>query len=371
MYSLPITTYTDYWRATKTWTSYIGGLAVFAVGTHYSPLDIPKNPQPMQLPIQQTIQSLNDKKIDLEIASASPKWTEIKGTVRQSELVQLKLNKPGSEASSWRVLGQNALKPSTISGEIFSQPEPDLSGGNGAELNQVIIGHSVIGRGVFNLRPVSRSTADQAAANSDEFKQDLRDQLISTSETLVEDKEIPFKTEYIETDKIPPGTSQIKKKGEPGVFRQVIKIFEVGGQPVDQQIQASFELKSPATEMILRNTKPVVKKRVTIPQNNPTGRSAPDFDKATIIKTLTVEATAYTFTGNKTATGIEPREGLIAVDPKVVALGSKLYIEGYGYAVAADTGGAINGNRIDVFFSTLRQCINWGRRPVKIYILNS
>lgn len=75
------------------------------------------------------------------------------------------------------------------------------------------------------------------------------------------------------------------------------------------------------------------------------------------------------YTGNKTAPGIEPREGLIAVDPKVIAKGSEVYVEGYGYAIAADTDGAIRGNRMDVFFPTLRQCGDWGRKSVLVYVI--
>jgi len=85
--------------------------------------------------------------------------------------------------------------------------------------------------------------------------------------------------------------------------------------------------------------------------------------------TFTVTATAYTHTGYNTATGTKPAVGTVAVDPKVIPLGTKLYIEGYGYGVAADTGGFIKGKRIDVFLDTERACQSWGRRNVKIYIL--
>ena len=61
---------------------------------------------------------------------------------------------------------------------------------------------------------------------------------------------------------------------------------------------------------------------------------------------------------------------MIAVDPKVIPLGSKVHVEGYGYAVAADTGGAIKGNKIDVFFPSKQDAINWGRKTIKIKVLN-
>ena len=85
---------------------------------------------------------------------------------------------------------------------------------------------------------------------------------------------------------------------------------------------------------------------------------------------LSMECTAYTWTGNKTATGTWPAIGTIAVDPRVIKLGSKVYVEGYGFAKAEDTGGLIKGNIIDVYFTSERECIIWGRkRGVTVYIL--
>ncbi|MBQ5696118.1 MAG: 3D domain-containing protein [Clostridium sp.] len=89
--------------------------------------------------------------------------------------------------------------------------------------------------------------------------------------------------------------------------------------------------------------------------------------------TYTMEATAYT--GDSiTATGTTPirnEEGLstIAVDPSVIPLGSKVYIPGYGEAIASDTGSAIKGNKIDLFFNSKDECAKWGRQNVTLYIL--
>jgi len=80
-------------------------------------------------------------------------------------------------------------------------------------------------------------------------------------------------------------------------------------------------------------------------------------------------ATAYTYTGNRTATGAKTRHGIVAVDPRVIPLGTRMYIEGYGYGVAADTGGFIKGRRIDVFLTTDREVDKWGRRTVNVYFL--
>jgi 3D (Asp-Asp-Asp) domain-containing protein len=61
---------------------------------------------------------------------------------------------------------------------------------------------------------------------------------------------------------------------------------------------------------------------------------------------------------------------LIAVDPNVIPLGKKVWVEGYGIAIAGDTGGAIQGNRIDILMPTSQDALNFGRKTVKVVILN-
>ena len=88
----------------------------------------------------------------------------------------------------------------------------------------------------------------------------------------------------------------------------------------------------------------------------------------------TFEATAYTddvesqgkWVG-QTASGMKPQVGVIAVDPKVIPLGTKLYVEGYGNAIAGDTGGVIKGKRLDLFMNTNEECYVWGRKKVKVW----
>lgn len=90
-------------------------------------------------------------------------------------------------------------------------------------------------------------------------------------------------------------------------------------------------------------------------------------------RSLTVVATAYApgaGAGYRTATGRRAGRGVVAVDPSVIPLGTRLYIPGYGYGVAADTGGAIKGHRIDVCFDTAAEAIRWGRRRVTVVVLD-
>ena len=101
-------------------------------------------------------------------------------------------------------------------------------------------------------------------------------------------------------------------------------------------------------------------------------------NQAGIEKEITVRATAYTADcqgcSGTTATGVNlkanPNAKVISVDPSVIPLGSKVYVEGYGYATAADTGSAIKGNRVDIFVPNEKDAVNWGVKNVKVQILN-
>ena len=89
-------------------------------------------------------------------------------------------------------------------------------------------------------------------------------------------------------------------------------------------------------------------------------------------KTLEMEASAYSSyeSGTHTARGNALRRGYVSVDPNVIPLGTEVYVEGYGYAVADDTGGAIIGHRIDLAMDSYNEAIQFGRRTVKVYILD-
>jgi 3D (Asp-Asp-Asp) domain-containing protein len=85
-------------------------------------------------------------------------------------------------------------------------------------------------------------------------------------------------------------------------------------------------------------------------------------------------ATAYTANcdgcSGTTASGQHAGHGIVAVDPRVIPLGSHLYIPGYGQAIAGDTGGAIHGNRVDLGFNSDSDAMQFGRRSVTVYVLH-
>jgi 3D (Asp-Asp-Asp) domain-containing protein len=88
---------------------------------------------------------------------------------------------------------------------------------------------------------------------------------------------------------------------------------------------------------------------------------------------LKMIATAYTAgcygCSGITATGSRAGQGIVAVDPRIIPLGTRLYVPGYGKAIAGDTGGAIKGLRIDLGFNSLADALRFGRREITVYVL--
>ncbi|MCQ6341979.1 cell wall-binding protein EntD [Bacillus cereus] len=128
----------------------------------------------------------------------------------------------------------------------------------------------------------------------------------------------------------------------------------------------------------VESSKPVVKET---PAAKPVAKST-ETSAPTGGREITVEATAYTADPSEngsyggrvlTAMGHDltanPNMKVIAVDPKVIPLGSKVWVEGYGEAIAGDTGGAIKGNRIDVLVGSDGSANNWGRKSVKVKVI--
>lgn len=119
-----------------------------------------------------------------------------------------------------------------------------------------------------------------------------------------------------------------------------------------------------------RVTKPSVDQVVVI--SSPTMLASRD---GASIRSIRMNATAYApfhcggSASGHCAMGFLARKGVVAVDPRIIPLGTKLYIEGYGVALAADTGGAIKGNRIDLCYDTYGEAISFGRRTVRVWIL--
>lgn len=183
-----------------------------------------------------------------------------------------------------------------------------------------------------------------------------------SKEVLTQEIEIPFEVKKEEDNSMYKGESKIIEKGEKGLKVDTIQNTYVNGDHVSSDVLKSEIKKEAKTEVQKVGTKE------TQAQAALNGKG--------VKRVITMQATAYDPTaGSRTAMGTRARVGAVAVDPRVIPLGSKLYIEtadgfpSYGYATAEDTGGAIKGNRIDLFYSTNAQALRFGRRNVKVYVL--
>ncbi len=198
-------------------------------------------------------------------------------------------------------------------------------------------------------------------------------------------EKIPYATKTDYCHDILKGTVRTIKEGVDGSKKVEYKEKLVNGVLVERKLVSQKVLKKPVNAEKVVGTK-VVNAAVTssaavkavswLTPSKPIALDAKG-NPVNYKKKMTVKATAYTYTGHKCATGVAPKPGYIAVNPKVIPYGTKMYIKTpngkfiYGYAVAADTGGFIKSRPtgVDLFMHTRSQCIQFGRRDVEIYIL--
>ncbi len=145
--------------------------------------------------------------------------------------------------------------------------------------------------------------------------------------------------------------------GRPGERQVVYEVWQLDGKETARTVVSSRVTRQPQARHVVAGG------RATLPSRG--GRP------------FTMVATGYDpgprscgrYASGRTAIGLRAGRGVAAVDPRVIPLGTRLYIEGYGPAVAADVGGAIKGGRIDLCFDTYREALSWGRRTVRVYVL--
>ncbi len=169
-------------------------------------------------------------------------------------------------------------------------------------------------------------------------------------------KEIPPPVERKHDSSLEYGRFRVLRAGTPGLREDTFRVTYVDGREVKRVLVGSTVLRAPVSRVVAYGTLRTVY-RGGVPLR--------------FHRCLEMVATAYSpRVGRYTATGELASRGTVAVDPRVIPLGTRLYVEGYGYAVARDVGGAIRGNRIDVFFESEGACRAWGIRSVKVYLLD-
>ncbi|MDW8153786.1 MAG: 3D domain-containing protein [Armatimonadota bacterium] len=176
-------------------------------------------------------------------------------------------------------------------------------------------------------------------------------------ETEVVRETVPFPVTYRVVRALFARGAEVIQPGRPGVVERRYRIIRVDGQVVRRE-KVGHRVILPPQPQVVRIGRGYIPSRGELIRR----------------PSLVVTASAYAPYGDRgvdavTATGLRARHGVIAVDPRVIPLGTVVYVEGYGTAIAADTGGAIRGLRIDVCFNSVREALRWGRRRVRVWIL--
>ncbi|EAC2635897.1 resuscitation-promoting factor [Listeria monocytogenes] len=193
-------------------------------------------------------------------------------------------------------------------------------------------------------------------------------------------EQVKFETVYKEDDSLNKGVEKVVQEGKNGKKVVEYKVTFENGKEKKRDVIKENVTSNKTDKVVVRGTK---EKVVATPVSNVSTSSATSSSSSSSSssasstpsggKTYKMESTAYSG-GGTTAYGINlsanPGLKVIAVDPRIIPLGSKVWVEGYGEAIAGDTGGAIKGNIVDVYFPNESQCYSWGRRMVTVKVLN-
>ncbi|EBF5130329.1 DUF348 domain-containing protein [Listeria monocytogenes] len=185
-------------------------------------------------------------------------------------------------------------------------------------------------------------------------------------------EQVKFETVYKEDDSLNKGVEKVVQEGKNGEKVVEYKVIFENGKEKKRDVIKENVTSNKTDKVVVRGTKEkVVATQVSTSSSSASSSSSSAPSSGG--KTYRMESTAYSG-GGITAYGINlsanPGLKVIAVDPRVIPLGSKVWVEGYGEAIAGDTGGVIKGNIVDVYFPNESQCYSWGRRMVTVKVLN-
>lgn len=167
-------------------------------------------------------------------------------------------------------------------------------------------------------------------------------------------EKVPFKTIINEDDNLSKGETKVAQEGKYGEKEMIYELIYEDDKLVKKNLISEKVVKSPIDKIVKNGTK----EDIIVTSNVSKSRQ------------MNVVATAYA-TGTITATGTRPQWGTIAVDPKVIPYGTKVYIPKFNMTFTAeDCGSAIKGDKIDIFMGSEKDAYNWGRRKIDVYILN-
>lgn len=203
---------------------------------------------------------------------------------------------------------------------------------------------------------------------SSKLQEDMEISVIRVEEKLASEKvQIEFANEVKKVDSLAKGFVNVVQKGQQGQKEVTIKTVYEDGKEVSKKIVSEKIIKEPVNGVIEEGVKTTLV----------TSRGQINFTRA-----LNMSSTAYDVSFEScgktpdhpqygiTYSGVKVRPGIVAVDPRVIPLGTWLYVEGYGEALAADIGGAIKGNKIDLYYESSKVVDRYGRKQIKVYVLD-
>ena len=260
--------------------------------------------------------------------------------------------------------------------------------------DSVIVTKPTVGEALAELG-IELSEADKVNPGINEPVTDNMSVVVDryVTEYTVETEAIKFDTKRVYDSSLEKGKTKVIESGKNGKKEVKYSLLKKNGEVISKEVVSETVVENAKTKVIRVGTK----KQASKATSSVSTASATEAENSTTAvsglntihgysysKKLTVTATAYDTSPeenggySKTAMGLTPGFGIVAVDPKVIPLGTKLYIESpdggkswtYGYCIAGDTGGAIKGNRVDLCYNTRRECIKFGRRSATVYILN-
>ncbi len=197
---------------------------------------------------------------------------------------------------------------------------------------------------------------------------DLR--IIHSKEEIITTQEVlPFKVIKKPSTHLKEGETRVAREGKEGLMQKTYKVCYENNREVSRNVLEQSII-TKCIDKVIEYGAPAAKAAIAYNSGTLASRGGELRYKGVI----TCSASAYCIRG-RTATGMMSQVGAVAVDPKVIPLGTRLYIEApdgswtYGKAIAADTGGSIKGNKVDLYMESYDEAIRFGRRPAKVYIL--
>lgn len=199
---------------------------------------------------------------------------------------------------------------------------------------------------------------------NDKVEEGLSVQLTKVeTKDIVEKEQIAFDTVIEKDENLESTVKKVKQEGVNGEKEITYKVVYKDGVETKREVKSTKTLSEPTNKVVVQGTALVYASR------GANGQSISIKGK----KQISCTATAYSG-GALTRTGSKPSRNVdgistIAVDPSVIPLGTKVFVDGYGYAIASDTGGAIKGNKIDVYFNNSDETQRWGIKTVNVTIV--